>query len=89
LPPLEAMASGVPVIVSQTTSFPEVCGDAALYVDPVEPKSIASAINSLLNDPQLYAQKKQQGIIRSATYSWEKTAHAMMRSIINTTQKSR
>ena len=88
LPPLEAMASGVPVIVSQTTSFPEVCGNAALYVNPDEPKSIAKAIDSLFNDPQLYAQKKQQGIIRSATYTWEKTAIAMMQSIINTTQKS-
>jgi glycosyltransferase involved in cell wall biosynthesis len=83
LPPLEAMASGVPVVVSKTTSLPEVCGDAAVYIDPERPESIAKAIDGLLSDPELYARKKASGLERAANYSWAASANALMRSIIN------
>ena len=88
LPPLEAMASGIPVIVSQTTSFLEVCGDAAVYVDPDKPESIAEGITNLMEDQNLYLQKKQLGLSHSANFKWEKSAHAMMKSILNATKKS-
>src|SRR6185295_9440014 len=89
LPPLEAMASGIPVVVSNSTSFPEVCGDAAVYVNPAQAESIAQAINSLLGDTQLYSQKKQKGFVQAAKYTWELSAHAMMQSILKATNKNR
>ena len=81
LPPLEAMASGVPVIVSNTTSLPEVCGDAAIYVDPHQPTAIAFAIDSLLGDSTLYSEKKSAGIERAKHFTWKKTALAFMNSV--------
>jgi glycosyltransferase involved in cell wall biosynthesis len=81
LPPLEAMASGIPVIVSNTTSMPEVCGKAALYADPHDPKSIAEKINELLENRLLYEQKLQEGIEWSKNYTWRRTAKGIMNSI--------
>ncbi|WP_162915841.1 glycosyltransferase family 4 protein [Paraflavitalea soli] len=88
LPPLEALASGTPVVVSNSTSLPEVCGDAALYIDPSDPKSIASAINALLDDPVLYAQKRQSGIIRAKEFQWKESAQQFMNSILKATQRN-
>jgi glycosyltransferase involved in cell wall biosynthesis len=81
LPPLEAMASGVPVIVSNTTSMPEVCGEAALYVDPYDPKAIAQKTNQLLEDNSLYEQKVKEGLEWSRNYTWRRTAKGIMKSI--------
>lgn len=89
LPPLEAMASGIPVVVSNSTSFPEVCGDAGVYVNPAQAESIAHAINSLLSDAELYSQKKQKGFARAAKYTWELSAHAMMQSIFKATKQTK
>ena len=88
LPPLEAMASGVPVIVSASSALPEVCGDAVTYIDPHNPLSIAIAINSLLHDTLKYEQMKKAGIERATLFSWEKTAIKFMQSIINATQSN-
>jgi glycosyltransferase involved in cell wall biosynthesis len=81
LPPLEAMASGVPVVVSETTSLPEVCGDAALYIDPHQPQSIAKMIDLLLQDKALYAELRMKGLERASGFTWEKTACKLMESI--------
>ena len=81
LPPLEAMASGIPVIVSNTTSMPEVCGAAALYIDPYDPKDIAEKINLLLNNESLYNEKLKAGLEWSKKYKWHKTAEAIMKTI--------
>lgn len=87
LPPLEAMASGVPVIVANTTSLPEVCGDAATYVNPADPSDIATAINRLLSNPVLYKEKKQAGMSRSLQFTWKNTAIAFRKSIDNALQQ--
>jgi glycosyltransferase involved in cell wall biosynthesis len=84
LPPLEAMASGVPVVVSETTALPEVCGNAAIYVNPVRPESIARAIDSLLEDAVLYAMQRERGLERAKEFTWDRSAKAFMRSINNT-----
>ncbi len=81
LPPLEAMASGVPVVVSNTTSMPEVCGKAALYADPHSPEAIAQRINELLENQLLYDQKVQEGLEWSKNYTWRRTAQGIMKSI--------
>ena len=89
LPPLEAMASGVPVVVSKTTSLPEVCGPAAEYVDPYKPDEIAAAIDLLLVSPQHYAEKKRQGLERRKTFTWQRAAHTLIRSIEQNFERSR
>jgi len=88
LPPLEAMASGIPVVVSNTTSMPEVCGNAAVYVDPADPQAIAMKINQLLEDNSLYKQKMQEGLDWSENYTWRKTAKGIMKSIFAATGNS-
>src|SRR5262249_24334293 len=57
LPPLEAMACGTPVAVSNATSLPEVCGDAAEYFDPLSPEDMARAITAVLDDSAPYVQR--------------------------------
>ncbi len=74
LPPLEAMRSGCPVIVSRCASLPEVCGDAAVYVDPHSPADMAQAIMRVLKDEELRRRLKTQSLERSRTFSWKKCA---------------
>jgi glycosyltransferase involved in cell wall biosynthesis len=71
MPPLEAMASGVPVVVSRRPTFPEVCGDAAVYVDPEQPASVAAGIGAVLSDPALRASLVQRGLARSRAFDWK------------------
>lgn len=72
LPPLEAMALGCPVIVSDAASLPEVCGDAALYCDPYNSVDIAEKILCLISDPGLQTELRRKGIEQIRQYSWEK-----------------
>src|SRR5450755_3231290 len=83
LPPLEAMASGVPVIVSETTALPEVCGDAAVYINPFKPESIAHAIDALLEDADLYETQRIRGLQKAKQFTWTLSAKAFMKSINN------
>lgn len=78
LPPLEAMACGTPVIASNTTSLPEVVGQAALVVDPTQVGEIAAAIARLLDDPALQAQLQQAGIEQAKQFSWKQTARKLV-----------
>jgi glycosyltransferase involved in cell wall biosynthesis len=73
LPPLEAMASGTPVITSNVSSLPEVVGDAALLIDPYEPGDIARAMRSVLTDPGLRASLAERGLARAREFSWERS----------------
>ena len=83
LPPLEAMACGCPVIVSNAASLPEVCGDAALYFDPYRPEDIADKIMILLNDNALKAELKKKGKERALYFTWDKSAQETIRVIKN------
>ncbi|MGB8657586.1 MAG: glycosyltransferase family 1 protein [Candidatus Zixiibacteriota bacterium] len=74
LPPLEAMACGTPVVVSDTTSLPEVVGDAGIYVDPLDIEQIAASIDTVLSDSQLARTLRQRGLERAKLFSWERTA---------------
>lgn len=71
-PPLEAMACGCPVIVSNTASLPEVCGEAALYCDPYSPEDIARQMVRVLTDQTLRDELRKKGYQRALTFSWEK-----------------
>jgi glycosyltransferase involved in cell wall biosynthesis len=71
LPPLEAMASGTPVVTSNVSSLPEVAGNAALLVDPLDPEAIADGIQRVLTDERLRQQLHERGIARARQFSWE------------------
>ena len=70
LPPLEAMAAGTPVAASRAASIPEVCGEAALYFDPLNISDIGSALVRLGSSGKLREQLRIQGNIRSREFSW-------------------
>ena len=74
LPPLEAMASGTPVITSNVSSLPEVVGDAALLIDPMNAAAIADAMGQVLDDPALRAELIKRGCERVKAFSWERSA---------------
>jgi glycosyltransferase involved in cell wall biosynthesis len=74
LPPLEAMASGTPVVTSNVSSLPEVAGDAAVLVDPYNPDAIADGIYSVLTDERLRREMRHKGLARAAQFSWETSA---------------
>jgi len=74
LPPLEAMACGCPVVISNVASLPEVCGDAAYYVDPNNIESIAEGVYKVLTDEALRQSMIEKGIERAQLLSWEKSA---------------
>jgi glycosyltransferase involved in cell wall biosynthesis len=78
LPPLEAMACGTPTIVSNSSSLPEVVGDAALLVDPNDPEEIAVALHRLLTDDQLHAELRAKGFQRAQCFSWETAARSTL-----------
>ncbi len=74
LPPLEAMASGTPVVTSNVSSLPEVTGDAALLVDPTVAEAIADAMRRILTDPAVAADLSARGLRRAREFSWEHAA---------------
>ncbi len=80
LPPLEAMSSGVPAVVSNATSIPEICGDAVRYCDPASPESIAVAITEVLSSQELRASLTAAGLVRAAMFSWARSAEALLES---------
>lgn len=78
LPILEAMSFGTPVITSNVSSMPEVAGEAALLVNPEDPKQIAKAMELLLDDPGLRESLACKGLQRVKAFSWENTAKAYL-----------
>ncbi len=74
LPPLEAMACGAPVVCSNTSSLPEVVGDAALCVNPREPAEIAAAVERVIGDNRLRAELRAKGLAQGTKFSWERAA---------------
>ena len=74
LPPLEAMQCGVPVIVGDRTSLPEVVGDAGLLVDPFDVDALAAAIEKVVSDSNLRAKLSVQGLARAKLFEWRETA---------------
>jgi glycosyltransferase involved in cell wall biosynthesis len=77
LPPLEAMACGAPVVTSNTSSLPEVVGDAAVLVDPTDSRAIAEGLAHVLADPNLRADLQRRGVERARSFSWSAGARAV------------
>ena len=74
LPALEAMACGTPVITANTTSLPEVVGDAALLVDPTDLDQLCAAISTIISDQSLREELRHKGLMRAAEFSWQRNA---------------
>lgn len=74
LPPLEAMACGVPVITSNTTSLPEVVGNAGITVPPMAVDQVAEALSNVLASPETARAMREQGLVRARSFSWDKAA---------------
>ena len=82
LPPLEAMACGCPVLVSDIPVEREVCGDAALYFNPLDPHDILHTITQYLNDADVIKETmRQKGFDNITRFSWEKSAEVLIKKI--------
>lgn len=80
LPILEAMGCGVPVIASHTSAMPEVAGEAALLVDPMDANALAEAMASVLDDRALRDELRRRGMDRVRHFSWEAVARKTLKS---------
>ena len=83
LPLLEAMACGVPVIASNTSSVPEVVGDAALLVPPTQPEAFAEAIQRVRSDETLRRTMVVKGLSRAACFRWDNSARQLLECMRN------
>jgi glycosyltransferase involved in cell wall biosynthesis len=79
--PLEAMASGTPAVVSNAPVMVETCGDAAVYVDPRDPKAIAKAIDELVSDAARHTALRYAGLARARSFSWNESARRLLASV--------
>jgi glycosyltransferase involved in cell wall biosynthesis len=73
LPALEAMQCGAPVVTSNTSSLPEVVGDAAICVDPTDEDALAQAVTDVLVDSSLAAELRRRGLERAKAFTWRRT----------------
>jgi glycosyltransferase involved in cell wall biosynthesis len=80
LPPIEAMACGCPVIVSRSASLPEVCGEAALYVDADDHHQLATAIRRVMCEENLAARLRQLGLEQASRWTWARSAEQALSS---------
>lgn len=78
IPPLEALACGIPVVCSNTSSLPETVGDAALTVDPHDTAALAEAMSAALTDPALRAQMVERGLAQAAKFTWRAAAEKLV-----------
>jgi len=88
LPPLEAMSCGCPVAAARAAALPEVCGDAALYFDPLSVDDIAAALQRLVNDSRLRDGLRHAGRARAAAFTWRaagKRLRNVMRNEVGST----
>ncbi|MBI3814825.1 MAG: glycosyltransferase family 4 protein [Nitrospinae bacterium] len=87
LPPLEAMACGCPVVVSNVASLPEACGDAAYYINPYNINSIAEGIYKVITDGNLKQELIQKGLKQVKMFNWDKTAKQYLSILEDVIQK--
>lgn len=78
VPPIEAMACGAPVITSNTSSLPEIVGDAAILIDPHNTGELSAAITRILQDKSLQEELRQKGYERVKQYTWPVSARKML-----------
>ena len=77
-PVLEAMACGTPVLTSECSALPEVAGDAALLVDPENPKALEQAMVKILQDVELQQRLREKGLKQVIRFEWSQAAKQML-----------
>ena len=87
LPILEAQACGCPVITSTVSSCPEVAGDSAILVDPLDPVSIASAMKRIVSEPSLKSELQEKGFANCTRFSWNGAAKELVALFERVTRK--
>lgn len=80
-PPLEAMRCGVPAIVSNNSSLPEVVGKGAIMIDPDKPDEVWRAMREILSNEELYQEMKELGLQQAQKFSWQKTAQEFLKIV--------
>jgi glycosyltransferase involved in cell wall biosynthesis len=89
LPAVEAMAAGVPVVASHRGALPEVCGDAAVYVDPDDPAAMAATIAEVLASPERLESLRQRGAERARQFSWTASARRLWQAYAEASSRRR
>lgn len=84
LPPLEAMAAGVPVIASRSASLPEVCGDAAVYFDASDVTQLGERLLAVASDASMRADLSTRGRARARTFTWDDSARGTLAALERT-----
>jgi glycosyltransferase involved in cell wall biosynthesis len=79
LPPVESMACGCPVITSNTSSLPEVVGDAGILIDPRDKEGLSKAIHETITDDDLRRRMRTKGLQRAKRFSWERCARETLK----------
>jgi glycosyltransferase involved in cell wall biosynthesis len=80
MPPLEAMACGTPVVTSNSSSLPEVVGEAGITVSPHDPAGFAEAIDRVLSDSELHQELRERGLVQATRFSWRTTAERTLQA---------
>jgi glycosyltransferase involved in cell wall biosynthesis len=80
IPVLEALACGVPTVTSNSSSLPEVAGDAALTVDPRNISELSDALEKVVSDEALREQLRKNSLVQAAAFTWENTARMTMQA---------
>jgi len=88
LPVLEAMQCGCPVVASNTTSIPEVAGDAAVFVDPLDVEALAQAIYQMVTDEERRRRLIASGLQQAKKFSWDRCAKTMLETIRGSVKES-
>jgi glycosyltransferase involved in cell wall biosynthesis len=86
---LEAMACGAPIVASNTTSVPEVVGDAGLLCDPRDLEGLGTAVRRVLDEPDLAEGLRMRGYARATTFTWDRTAEGLTAAIEAAVVRSR
>ena len=87
MPPLEAMACGCPVITSPTSSIPEVCGDAAIYIAPDKPEEMTKALKEIQNS-ETRSKLIREGLARPKEFSWDNSAKVISDTLLGVVSKT-
>jgi glycosyltransferase involved in cell wall biosynthesis len=89
IPAVEAMAAGVPVVVSRRGALPEVCGDAAVYIEPDDARGMAAVIAEVLADRGRLEELRQRGIARARRFSWKASAELLWKAYADAFERRR